>query len=292
MAYDALHMRLASATPELVIAGHVARDHIGRDIRLGGAASFAAQAAAALGVRTGVVTVAPDDFALLAPVARDPHVMISRRKSAEVTTFELDYSGPERRVRLLARAPDIRPSDIPAAWRGAELAYVAPVIGECGAEVITALAAKRVVVGAQGWLRAIERDGRVVPALAPEALHPPKGLYAVVFSELDHPDAQALARRFAEHTPVVALTRGARGATLYIHRRPHHVRADAAIEVDPTGAGDVFGLVLGLATQHGATVLQAARLAARAAARVVEGPGIGRLPEFCASEAWRQLRAA
>ncbi|MBI3179444.1 MAG: carbohydrate kinase [Deltaproteobacteria bacterium] len=285
-------MRANPAIPELVVVGHVARDHIGRDIRLGGAASFAAQAAAALGVRTGVVTVAPDSFALLAPVARDPHVTIQRKASAKVTTFELDYSGPRRQVRLLARAPDIRPSHIPPSWRGAALAYVAPVIGECGAEVIAALGASRVVVGAQGWLRAVGSDGRVVPALAPEARHPPKGLYAVVFSELDHPDAEALARRFAERTPIVALTRGARGATLYDDGCRHHVPADGAHEIDPTGAGDVFGLVLGLATRHGATALDAAALAARAAARVVEGPGIGKLPEFCASEAWRQLRAA
>jgi sugar/nucleoside kinase (ribokinase family) len=50
--------------------------------------------------------------------------------------------------------------------------------------------------------------------------------------------------------------------------------------VDPTGAGDVFGLVLALSLAGGAAPTEAATLAAGAAARVVEGPGLGRLGEW------------
>jgi len=55
------------------------------------------------------------------------------------------------------------------------------------------------------------------------------------------------------------------------------VPAAPASEVDSTGAGDVFGLVFTLRLAGGADPETAAHAAAAAAARVVEGPGIGRL---------------
>ena len=129
------------------------------------------------------------------------------------------------------------------------------------------------------------------PALSSEAADPPR-LFGVVFSELDHPDAEAIAKRFAHRARVVALTRGAGGADLLVDGASLFVPAEPAEEVDPTGAGDVFGLVLALAMHHGAPAHEAARLAAIAAARLVEGPGIGRLAEFCASDGWQRVLAA
>jgi sugar/nucleoside kinase (ribokinase family) len=111
-----------------------------------------------------------------------------------------------------------------------------------------------------------------------EALHLPKGIAAVVFSELDHPDAENIARRLARHTHAVALTRGARGVTLFCAGEIIHVAAEPASEVDPTGAGDAFGIVFGLALSRGETLLDSARVACRLAARVVEGPVLGTLP--------------
>ena len=278
--------------PELVVLGHVTRDLITGHESLGGAAAFAARAASCFGVRTGVVTAAPPDFELLRELTRDPNVEVRRARAEQVTTFALDYSGPVRSVRLLHRAPPLAPADLPAAWRAPSLAYVAPVCGECPRRLVTRLAARALVVGAQGWLRGFARDGRVVPRIRAEALRLPSGILALVFSELDHPAAEALAVGFARQVPVVALTRGGAGATLLVGGVAHSIRAAPAVEVDPTGAGDVFGLVLGLALRHGLDPLAAARLAALAAARVVEGPGVGALPEFCMSPAWRKVVAA
>jgi sugar/nucleoside kinase (ribokinase family) len=58
------------------------------------------------------------------------------------------------------------------------------------------------------------------------------------------------------------------------------VPAAPAIEVDPTGAGDVFGLVFALALARGADLATAGQRAAAAAARVVEGPGLGTLGQM------------
>lgn len=267
------------AIPELLVIGHVARDYIADEQRLGGAAAFAARAAACMGFDTGVVTAAPTDFDLLQPLENDARITLVQLPSPTETAFELDYSGPVRRIHLRGRANNIYSSDIPEAFSAAPVAYIAPVIGECGRDIIDGLRSQHIVVGLQGWLRTVDENGQLIPTLAPEVLDPPSRISVVVFSELDHPDAEALATRLAHQVGVVALTRGAAGVTLFTADQMINVPAFPAREVDPTGAGDVFGIVFGLVLHRGMGLKTAARTAARAAASVVEGPGLGRLAE-------------
>jgi sugar/nucleoside kinase (ribokinase family) len=265
--------------PDLLILGHVTADEIGAELRLGGAGAFAAGAAVALGLRAALVTAAPPSFPLLA----DLRALAARGltlhvvPSEVVTTFALDYSGPRRHLVLRRAAPPLRPSDVPEAVRGAPVVYVGPVAGECDRALVESLGTTSYVcAGIQGWLRR-SSPGVVEPALAPEANEPPANLAAAVLSEEDHPEAEAIAAALARRGKVVALTRGARGATLLAGARRIDIPAAPAREVDPTGAGDVFGLVLGLSLARGVPLEDAGRRAALAAARVVEGPGLGTL---------------
>ncbi len=266
------------AAPALLVLGNVTCDELAGETRLGGAAGFAARAAALLEVRVALVTAAPPDHPLLAPLLQTPGLTTRVRPSATLTTFALDYSGPRRRLTLRDPGTRLRAGDLPRELAGAAAAYVAPVAGECDGELVRALGSRLIGVGLQGWLRRFGAGGAVEPCVGAEVEQLPEGIGAVIFSEEDHPDAELLAARLAERT-VVALTRGARGATLYMSDRRHDVPAAAAREVDPTGAGDVFGVVFTLALAAGATPADAAAHAADAAARVVEGPGLGRLPE-------------
>lgn len=263
--------------PELLIIGHVTRDFIGGDTRLGGSASFAARVAATLGIRTALVTVAPRDFTLMAPLHDLPGLAIHCVPSPDVTTFELDYSGPRRRVILRSRARALSPEDVPAEWRDCPMAYVANVAGECDRTLIESLRAGLVGAELQGWLRKPGPTGAVEPTLAPEITVPPRGLRAAVFSEEDHPDAESIAEHLARSGLTAALTRSSRGATLRAGDARWDIPAAPAREVDPTGAGDVFGIALTVALGRGASVPDAARAAAAIAARVVEGPGLGNL---------------
>jgi len=124
--------------------------------------------------------------------------------------------------------------------------YVGPVAGECDGALLAGLRGRFVGAGLQGWLRRTEAgDGRVVPALLPEALEPPP-LGVAVVSELDHPEVELVAGRFAAAGATVAITRGARGATILSRAGRLQVPAAQAVQVDPTGAGDVFGVMLTL----------------------------------------------
>ncbi|HET6147964.1 MAG TPA: PfkB family carbohydrate kinase [Polyangia bacterium] len=269
---------------DLLVLGHVTRDEIADELRLGGAASYAALAAARLGFPTTLVTIAPPDDPLLAPLRAEPGLTLHCVPSPVMTTFRLAYRGGRRRLALRQVARALVSDDLPARWRrGAAsaaaspgIAYVGPVAGECDGALIATLGARFVAVGLQGWLRAPGAAGVIEPALACEAIEPPR-LDVAILSEADHPDAEAIAERFLTAGALVAITRGARGATLRASGAKWEIAAAPAVEVDPTGAGDVFGVVLALALAAGQPPPEAGAAAARAAARVVEGPGLGRL---------------
>ncbi len=155
-----------------------------------------------------------------------------------------------------------------------------PVAGECDRQLVESLGAAFIGAGLQGWLRRTAPDGTVEPDIRPEAIVPP-ALGAAIVSEEDHPEVEAIAARFAAAGAVVAVTRGAKGATLRTTGGPPVViPAAPAREVDPTGAGDTFGVVLTLKLAAGASLEDAGAAAAKAAARVVEGPGLGSLVAF------------
>lgn len=266
---------------DLLVLGHVTRDEIDGDVRLGGAAGFAARAAVALGMRTALVTAAPPDSPLLEDLRSLEGLSLAVAPSEAITTFALQYRGGRRSLLLRAVARPLAPADVPAAFRSAAVAYVGPVAGECGRALVEILgggaSAPLVCAGLQGWLRRPGPGGVVEPALGGEAIDPPANLRAAVLSEEDHPDAETIATALAKRGLVVALTRGARGSTLLAEGTRREIPPAPAREVDPTGAGDVFGVVLALALARGARPEEAARSAAAAAARVVEGPGLGTL---------------
>lgn len=266
---------------DLLVLGHVTRDEFGSDARLGGAASFAAQAGVLLGLRTALLTAAHPDFPWLAPLSNTPGLAVRVVPAAFTTTFALDYAGPRRTLFLRAAAPRLSAGDVPAAFSSAPIVYAGPVAGEVDGDLVADLGAHTFVcVGLQGWLRKPTADGKIEPALAPEIASPPANVRAAVLSEEDHPDAEAIAGEFSSRGMVVALTRGARGATVLTTDGRTDIPAAPATEVDPTGAGDVFGVTFAVALARGRAPEEAARLAADAAARVVEGPGLGRLASF------------
>src|SRR5690606_26867337 len=195
--------------------------------------------------------------------------------SPAMTTFELNYAGEVRRLWVRAKADSLSSRSLQCG-RG-KLAYVGPVIGEVEPKLLDVLDAERVVLGIQGWLRRLTRDGEVygVDSELVDAL--PKDA-DVILSDADHPDADAVALRLANQRRVVLVTRGRRGVTAWYAGRSQHFAGVQASETDPTGAGDVFGVVYALGRSWGNGVKSAVARAQLAAARSVEGPGLGNLP--------------
>lgn len=279
-----------------LVCGHVTLDWIGGARFTGGSAFYAAHALAALGARVRVFTAAASDLPGSALVERHATPASGSIDALVVpapatTTFVNAYApGGGRTQRVLAAAPPLDAALLPLAWRSADLLLLAPVVGELGPAAF-ARAVRAPVVGlvVQGLVRAVQPDGGVVPRrLEPEGAAL-AGVSAAFIGEDEAAGQPDLVSRLAAAIPVVVLTHGVGGCEVIAGGRTRHVGVHRAVEVDPTGAGDVFAAAFLLALARGDDPLDAARLGAAAASIVVEGRGGEALPRV--AEAWeRALR--
>lgn len=247
-----------------VTAGHLTRDRVAEGFAPGGGVWYVAHAWRALGVEgRAVVAAAPADV----PVWPGD---VAVQAAAVTTTFCNTYGPAGRAMRLEVQAPPVRVAALPAGWAQADVLLLAPVAGELDAAAwIGAVAARVKGAGLQGWLKRRAADGRFVPR--PEAFDARAlaGLDVACLSDEDLGDGRGWLDGLRAVVPVVALTHGAKGCTVFEGGRAVEVPAAAAVEVDPTGAGDTFaaGLVAALAEGRGAVA--AAEAASRLAARCV-----------------------
>jgi len=257
--------------PRFLAVGHVTWDGRGHEPVLGGTASYAALTAQKLGWDAAVLTAAGPDFD---PSRELPGISAFVERSAATTRFVNLYDTQgERSQTLASRAAEIELVPLPDAWRRPECLLLGPVAGELGPGFSGALEAGVVGATAQGWLRAVETDGAVVAREWRDPGRDLQGVHALFLSEKDLKDAESAARRLVEHVPLVALTRGWRGLTLYTRQGSHDVPGLPRAEVDPTGAGDVFAAAFLVRYHETQDPLEAAAFGACAASCVVEAVG-------------------
>lgn len=262
---------MSTRPPSFLAIGHVTTDLVGGKEVLGGAALYSASQALALGLRVRVLTAARGDWSghrLLS--GTEAHLL----ESEATTTFDYETVVGKRRGRLTAVARPLGPADLPPEWAESEIAFLCPVFHETSPAFAGILRPRLLGLAPQGWMRRRGPDGAVERAPWTEAESALARASAVFFSEEDAADADGLASSWARHAPLVVLTRGARGATIFTDASREHVPAAPAREVDPTGAGDVFAAAFLVAIHEGASPREAAELAAAAAACAVEAPGV------------------
>lgn len=268
---------------DYLVVGHITRDLLpdGGEAP-GGTARYAAAVAARLGLRPAVLTAG--DLAQLSP---PPGVALAASPSAAITTFANRYGPAGRRQWLHALGAPVDLAALPAAWRAAPVVHLAPVAAELDlAAALDAFAGALVGVTPQGWMRAwhpaLPAEVRPAPWRPGPALLRRIGL--LVMSIEDVAGDEGAAAEYAAHCPLVVLTRGAAGATMYVCGAARHVPAFPAVERDPTGAGDVFACAMLARLRETGDPALAAVFASAAAALAVAGPGLGALSGRAAVE--------
>jgi 1D-myo-inositol 3-kinase len=256
-------------TPKLLIAGHIVKDVTAEEWRPGGGALYGAAQASRLGLSTAVVTACATD---IDPAKLLPNVTWQVQNSEATTTFENIYHDGHRDQRLLARGEAIDFAALPSGWLGAQIIFLTPLFHEIEPTSVAQLAGTNTLVGiaAQGWLRALDGDG-VRPVAFEES---PSWLAGdVVFvSDEDVRDADSVAV-WCKRVPIVVLTRGRSGCTVWDESGRHDVTAALVREEDPTGAGDVFAVAFLVRFDETHDVVESARFAAAAGALSVRGQG-------------------
>ena len=122
----------------VLVVGHVTRDLIESEARLGGAAAYVAKALSACGMDVALVTRAPDD-PLLKPLATNPRIRLHLLPAESFTTFRHHYTEGQRRLGLEACTAGITANDVPPELCKLHFIFLVPIMGECGLDLLTAL---------------------------------------------------------------------------------------------------------------------------------------------------------
>jgi sugar/nucleoside kinase (ribokinase family) len=282
----------AQATPvrsfDYVTVGHVTVDLPAADSsrRPGGGAFYSALQASRLGLRTLIVTQgsAPEIETLLEPYREELELRIL--PAPATTTLATSGSGKARTQRVLAWAGPIAEQ----LSVDTQILHFAPVARETTAKWRGH--ADFVGLTPQGFARAWDEDGQIVPAPLPSdqaslSALLPNGCNAVVISEQERAGCAPLLAAAAAGGAVLAITAGA-SATSVQPPAGEIARVQTAAVAEPRddlGAGDVFAAAFFIALHEGRSPARAAAYGNAAAAIRIKGVGADAIGDRGAIEA-------
>lgn len=221
---------------DYLVIGTICKDLLPEGYGIGGTVAYSALTARNLGQRAAVITSAAPDLGFQ---SRLDGVLIHVQDSSTTTTFENLYIQGARQQFLRDAATRISAEAIPSAWRKAAIVHLGPVAHEIDESLAELFPDTLLAATPQGWMRQWDAAGRVEPKLWDERALP-ENVRVVIFSKEDISGDdkcfEACARRFE----VAVLTDGRHGSTVAWQGDVRHFPAHPTVEVDPTGAGDVF----------------------------------------------------
>ena len=193
------------------------------------------------------------------------------------------YSAAGRQQFLRARAAPLTADAIPPAWLSASVVHLGPLAQEIDPDLPAALGQAFVGVTPQGWLREWDEAGRVRTAVEEwaGAARVLSRANAVVLSLDDVNRDWAVAERWARLAPVLVVTEGADGCTVFVRGQgARQFVAPQAVEVDPTGAGDVFAAAFFVNFYETGDAWASARFANQVGALSVTRVGLAGVPSM------------
>ncbi|MBN2306065.1 MAG: ribokinase [Anaerolineae bacterium] len=281
--------------PDYLLIGHIAHDITPSGPQLGGTVSYAAYTAVAFGLRVGILTSAALDEPLLKHLP--PQVEIVNIPAEHTTTFENRYTASGRIQFMYHRAKTLTVDHVPPAWKKARLVHLAPIAYEADPPLVAAFGDSPVCVTPQGWMRLRESDSRVRSIAWETAGDVLPQTRLTILSEEDIRHDPGLEQTFAQLAPLMVLTRGNKGGTVYVQGESHEYATPAVEEIDPTGAGDIFAAALNIALDrlqypdHAIRLDRAIQIAAYLAAQSVTRRGFASAPTAAEVERAWQLYA-
>jgi sugar/nucleoside kinase (ribokinase family) len=267
-------MVLDSPSLDYLIIGHIARDLTASGAVVGGTVAYAGLTALAFGLRVGAITSVNEDIDL-SPLTG---IQLTRLATRQSTTFSNRYMQNGRVQHLLSKATDIGPQAIPIDWRRAKIVHLGPIAQEVDPQLMNRFPNAFIGITPQGWLRHWGTDGRVslihwsaIKGILPEA-------DAVILSSEDLQGLEEVECEMARHCRLLVVTRASRGARLFWKGEVYDLPAPQVLEVDSTGAGDIFAAAFFIQMQQTQDPLEAGRIANTIAAASVTRQGVRSSP--------------
>lgn len=262
--------------PDYLIIGHITKDQIEGGYRLGGTAVYSGILARRMGLKVALYTSGASalDLGIL------DGIEIINQPGPGTTTFINEYTPKGRIQRLLDRADELDPGQIPSSWKKARIIHLAPVAREIPFSAGEEFPNGILGFSLQGWMRDWDENGRISPAPLPGISQPPRGQSIGFVSLEDLGNDRSRLKALLIQFPRLVLTLAADGMEYFEAGRTVHLPAPATSEVDPTGAGDIFAAAfLVFRYLRGKGVEESGRLANSLAAASVSRPGTAGIPE-------------
>jgi 1D-myo-inositol 3-kinase len=261
--------------PDFLVIGHVTKDLTPDGFNVGGTATFASVTARNLGCRAAVVTSAGPDVDLDKAL---PGISVARVLCRETTTFQNVYHAGRRRQFVRAVAAPLTPEAIPPDWRRVPIVLLGPLVQEFEEKVVELFPEALVGVTPQGWMRQWDASGMVSPCPWRGARYLLPKIDVLTFSEEDVGGDLSVIQEYMSLARIVVITSGWQGSTVYFGGEVRWFPTRPVVEIDPTGAGDVFAAAYLLRLWETEDPWEAARFANIVASFSVEGPGVTTIP--------------
>jgi len=261
---------------DYLVIGHITQDLTPSGPVLGGTASYSALMAHALGLRVGIVTACPRSLRL--PPLELDGISVVTVDSEFATTFENVYT-PDGRVQYLHhQATLLNMSHVPEAWRFSPIVHLGPVAQEVDPNLVRNFPRSMITLTPQGWLREWNASGKVHFSDWPEASYVLSRASAAVLSIEDVQGNESQIEDMVSSIRILAVTEGAAGARLFWNGDLRRFNAPKLMEVDATGAGDIFATAFFIRLYHTHNPWEAARFANQMAAYSVTRSGLAGIP--------------
>jgi sugar/nucleoside kinase (ribokinase family) len=272
----------AKRPPDYLIIGHVARDIVPEGAILGGTCSYSALTAHKLGELTVAVTSYGPD---IPPLTALEGIEIENISHPHSTTFQNIYHAGTRTQKWLATSQRLSLEHIPPAWRSAPIVHLAALTQEISPSLCGDFPNSLVCATGQGWLRGQDDDDTVIYQLNPELEAWLSCLDVLVLSLNDVFGERAVLSHLLTGARVGVETMGPQGCRVYHAGQVTHVPVTPEVEVDPTGAGDIFAAAFFIRYHESRDLVEAAQFANACASLSVGKVGLAGTPSRAEVEA-------
>lgn len=260
---------------DYLVIGHICKDLKPDGFVIGGTATYSSLTARNLGARAGVITSAAPDLPLGEILSG---IEVLRLPSAQTTVFENIYLDGTRHQVIHAVAQPISSASIPPSWRRSKIVHLGPVAQELTADLVEGWGDALVALTPQGWMRRWDSTGRISPCRWEGAEQLLRAADVLILSEEDVGGDWDEIEVLARQAKIMVVTSGWQGATVFHQGEVRHFPARSVVEVDPTGAGDIFAAAYLIRLEETGDPWESARFANCVASFSVEKEGIAGIP--------------
>jgi len=260
---------------DYLVIGHVCKDLKPDGFAIGGTATYSSLTARNLGVRVGVITSTAPDFPLQETLSG---IEVLYLPSAQTTAFENIYLDGVRRQVIHAVAQPISWASIPPSWRRSKIVHLGPVAQEVSPDLVEGWGDGLVAITPQGWMRRWDDVGHVFPCRWEGAEQFLQAADVLILSEEDVRGDWSQIEALARWARIMVVTSGWQGSTVFHRGERRHFPARPVVEMDPTGAGDIFAAAYLIRLEESGDPWESARFANCVASFSVEKPGIAGIP--------------